>query len=352
MELDCFLRTQQQWLKEFDDTTQKEFIPSSLHPRTILSGARCSFIYNNQIMSFLTAAESGESSSSFSDNETPLKRRRRSLLNEFAIELLISEATAIHPSALFFIIDRKMYFVNHTSVGSIRLSKSSPQLLIDWPAALQLRISCGQSHTNVHSSSSSFLKSKGMKGDKALQSLSSVLTHMDRSLTADLLPYPSSMNGSPPLPATSPSSPPPSLQSFVEASMHVSRLCRHVFETSLSFKSSCTPLHSESNTLQDSSTYRGIESAEKGAIIVSLFNAFQSIPCVDKQHLQAQSASAVSSIEIDLQRALDDTYGGNVAGEDRRVAVKKIGQLVVALALQAENDIFLQSIRSHDGFSW
>ena len=85
---------------------------------------------------------------------------------------------------------------------------------------------------------------------------------------------------------------------------------------------------------------------------MSLFNAFQSIPCVDKQHLQAQSASAVSSIEIDLQRALDDTYGGNVAGEDRRVAVKKIGQLVVALALQAENDIFLQSIRSHDGFSW
>ena len=104
---------------------------------------------------------------------------------ELPLEIFLSESSASpSPQALFFCIDRHFYFVIHTAIGNIHLSKSQAVekgLLIEWPYL----------HMNVlppRSQETSLPHSEAKL--QAFQSLSSLLERMEQNLTIELMRHP------------------------------------------------------------------------------------------------------------------------------------------------------------------
>ena len=106
---------------------------------------------------------------------------------ELPLEIFLSESSSSSspsPQALFFCIDRHFYFVIHTAIGNIHLSKSQAVekgLLIEWPYL----------HMNVlppRSQETSLPHSEAKL--QAFQSLSSLLERMEQNLTIELMRHP------------------------------------------------------------------------------------------------------------------------------------------------------------------
>lgn len=154
---------------------------SELHLACLLKDANCSFLFSNHQVIHLDLLNSPLPS----HHLEPSNNARSNLRSEFPLEIYISEHSSSNSQALFFQIQNRLYFVIHTLIGNIHLSKANALdkgLLFEWPC-IQMKIVPNRS-PNV-----SILNPPDSNA-LAFKSLSSVLDRMEHKLTVDLLRHP------------------------------------------------------------------------------------------------------------------------------------------------------------------
>ena len=181
----------------------------------LLKDASCSFLTSTHQLISLTHPSSSH------DHPQPLQPSN--LDSEFALEIYISECASSTSQALFFQIYDQLFFVIHTFMGNIHLSKTNAidrGLLFEWPY-VQMKIVPNRSpNASIVSPDSNVL---------AFRSLSSVLDRMEHKLTVDLLRHPVIENS---LHLNSAKNTP--LSEHLNLLIDFTRQCQHALDTSLS----------------------------------------------------------------------------------------------------------------------